>query len=249
MIDYMKRFCIATMLVVFITILFLGATGAQATAANGNANLDDWVWPVDGTLSDTFASRNGMHYGIDLSAPQGTPVYAANSGTVVKSYYSHSYGNVIFITHSNGMETVYAHLHKRLVTEGEQVARGEQIGEIGSTGRSTGNHLHFEVHNGPWNSEKTFAIDPLLVLGSQDNTPNKEYANEKEDSVTVSNPIASDGNHGEDIEMVTIEKGDTLWGFSQQYNVTVDELMEWNDLSSSLIVIGDQLKIYPSEVM
>lgn len=250
MFDYMKRLLIATMMVIFITILFFGAKGMQAVAATSNEDQEDWLWPVEGTISDTFASRNGSHYGIDISAPQGTPVLAANSGTVSKSYYSSSYGHVIFITHNNGMDTVYAHLHKRLATEGTKVARGEQIGEVGSTGRSTGNHLHFEVHNGSWNINKTFAIDPLQVLGNQENLPEKKYVKQQDDDAL---PVARDSVTNEktqdDIETITIEQGDTLWAFSQQYNVTVSELMEWNDLHSSLILTGEQLVIYQSDFM
>lgn len=86
-----------------------------------------------------------LHSGLDLAAPAGTSIRAALSGTVVKSYYSNSYGNYTVIDHGNGMTTAYAHQSKRLVSVGDTVNAGEVIGLVGSTGNSTGPHLHFEV--------------------------------------------------------------------------------------------------------
>ena len=235
MLEYTKRMMIVIGMAICITLLFLGA---NVSHAQENVVDLDWIWPVkEGTLTDQFGTRNGHHYGIDIAAEQGTPVFAAADGKVRRSYFSSSYGNVVFVTHENGMETVYAHLNRRLVTEGKKVKQGEPIGEVGSTGRSSGNHLHFEVHNGSWNVEKTFAIDPLLLFKNE--SPHQG----KEKTMTAATEKVSDNDRNDKL-VITIEKGDTLWGFSLQYGVSISKLKEWNGLDSSLIVAGDQLVIY-----
>jgi|GEM_PF-2983641 len=87
-----------------------------------------------------------FHRGIDLAAPTGAPVHAVAAGTVIKAAYDRSYGNVVVINHHNGHKTLYAHASKLLVKVGEKVKAGQQIARVGSTGHSTGSHLHFEIH-------------------------------------------------------------------------------------------------------
>ena len=79
------------------------------------------------------------------SAPNGTPIYAAQPGTAIIAGYSSAWGNYVVINHGNGITTLYAHMSKILTTKGATVSAGQQIGKVGSTGYSTGNHLHFEV--------------------------------------------------------------------------------------------------------
>lgn len=165
MLDFIKRFVIALILMAFIGMMIIGGRMIHAQGT------DYWQWPVDGVISSSFGSRDGEHKGIDIAAAKGTPVVAARSGLVKKSYLSHSYGNVIFIVHPHGYESVYAHLSERLARKGDHVDQGEMIGRVGSTGDSTGPHLHFEVHDGLWNIDKTNAINPLLVLGSNQQNP------------------------------------------------------------------------------
>ena len=86
------------------------------------------------------------HNGLDMAAPGGTPIYAAASGIVIDSKYSSSWGNVIQIDHGGGLVTLYAHCSYRGVEKGQTVAAGQQIGKVGTTGWSTGNHLHFTVY-------------------------------------------------------------------------------------------------------
>lgn len=109
-------------------------------------------WPVRGTLSSVFGVRISpftetpvFHHGLDIVARAGTPVVASASGVVVKSGYEALYGNLVVIDHGAGYRSAYAHLSSRTVEEGAFVNRGEELGNVGSTGRSTGPHLHYEV--------------------------------------------------------------------------------------------------------
>lgn len=123
------------------------------------------TWPLPGysTLSSYFGTRPNpfgqptqeYHSGIDIPAPKGTKIVAAYDGEVAWSYYSNSAGNWVGIDHGDGIYTVYMHMSKRLVSEGDKVKKGDVIGLVGTTGRSTGNHLHFGVRkNGQY-------VDPL----------------------------------------------------------------------------------------
>jgi murein DD-endopeptidase MepM/ murein hydrolase activator NlpD len=99
-----------------------------------------------GVRSDPFRGAAAMHAGIDLAGPLGTPIYATADGVVSDAgYNSGGYGNLVKIDHGRGIETRYGHLSAILVSPGLRIARGQQIGRMGSTGRSTGSHLHYEV--------------------------------------------------------------------------------------------------------
>jgi murein DD-endopeptidase MepM/ murein hydrolase activator NlpD len=99
-----------------------------------------------GVRSDPFRRASAMHAGIDLAGPVGTPIYATADGTISRSgWNSGGYGNLVEIDHGRGIVTRYGHLSKLLVNEGDRVTRGQVIGRMGSTGRSTGSHLHYEV--------------------------------------------------------------------------------------------------------
>ncbi|WHY97415.1 murein hydrolase activator EnvC family protein [Peribacillus simplex] len=124
--------------------------------------------PSAGYVSSTMGERwNKQHAGIDIAASGTVPVVAAADGVVSRSYFSSSYGNVVFVTHSIGGQqwtTVYAHLSSRQVGEGAVVAKGQQVGIMGNTGHSFGQHLHFELHKGPWNYSKSNAVNPLNYI-------------------------------------------------------------------------------------
>ncbi|MEO6433526.1 MAG: M23 family metallopeptidase [Sphingomicrobium sp.] len=99
-----------------------------------------------GVRSDPFNSGAAMHPGIDLAGPSGTPIYATADGAVLRSgWNSGGYGNLIELDHGRGITTRYGHLSKIVIEPGSKIARGQLIGYMGSTGRSTGNHLHYEV--------------------------------------------------------------------------------------------------------
>ena len=116
----------------------------------------NYMWPLPGyyRLSSLFGYRihpitgeAHSHTGIDIPAPGNTPILACKSGQVVTSAYHYSYGNYVVIDHGNGNSTLYAHMSSRAVSEGDMVTQGQTIGYVGTTGSSTGNHLHLEVRD------------------------------------------------------------------------------------------------------
>jgi len=139
---------------------------AQNSGGSGSSGGGGWVsgtgqlvWPTSGSISSNYGPRNGrMHQGVDISAPHGTAIVAADSGTVVTSTYAGGYGNYIVIAHGNGTTTLYAHMSSRAVGVGASVSKGQYIGSVGSTGNSTGPHLHFEV------SVNGSRVNPLGML-------------------------------------------------------------------------------------
>ncbi len=99
-----------------------------------------------GTRSDPFTGKSTMHHGMDFTGPEGSDIFVTGDGVVVEAGYSfYGYGNRVVIDHGYGFKTVYAHLKKIFVNEGQKLKRGEVIGSLGNTGRSTGAHLHYEV--------------------------------------------------------------------------------------------------------
>ena len=98
-----------------------------------------------GIRNDPFTGQLAMHEGLDFVAEVGSPIVATAAGTVTRSAWDPSYGNVVEVTHIEGFTTRYAHLSKRLVDVGQKVQRGETIAQLGNTGRSTGPHLHYEI--------------------------------------------------------------------------------------------------------
>ena len=146
------------------------------------ASLADWVrmaeapnlWPVEGRITagfgeriDPFNGEGAFHRGIDISTAFGTPVRAPADGIVTFAGDESGYGRLIQIEHSQGILTRYGHLSGFAVTEGQRVTRGQVIGYVGMSGRSTGPHLHYEVwvHNSPVNPYKFLRISPTASFG------------------------------------------------------------------------------------
>lgn len=119
----------------------------EALATINGINLS--VLPVSGTITSRFGAsssiRSSTHTGLDIACDKGTPIKAVAKGTVVFAGTHSAYGNLVKIDHGNGIQTWYAHCNKIYVQEGEEVSSGEAIAEVGSTGNSTGNHLHLEI--------------------------------------------------------------------------------------------------------
>lgn len=124
-------------------IIVTGTKALPAKAATGSFRRP----LAGGTFSSGFGPRWGtFHYGIDLAAPRGTAIYASDGGTVTKAGWSGALGYLVVINHGNGFETYYGHCSVINVKVGQKVAKSEKIAAVGSTGDSTGNHVHFEVH-------------------------------------------------------------------------------------------------------
>ena len=138
-----------------------GGTSASTTTGSGG-----YIWPLSGytRVSSPFGYRNcpfhgrELHGGCDIPAPGGTPIKAAKAGVVIISTYGASYGNYVVIAHGDGTRTMYAHQSSRAVSAGQTVSQGQTIGYVGSTGSSTGNHLHFEVWTGSSSSSR---VNPM----------------------------------------------------------------------------------------
>ena len=140
-----------------------------------------FLWPLAANLNtlsslyggrkDPINGRSSNHTGIDIPAARGTPIYAAKSGVVTTSVYGSgsywSYGNFVLISHKDGTSTLYAHMSSRNVKEGQTVRQGDVVGYVGTTGRSTGNHLHFEVRvNGKRTDPLNYFKDKALYFRS-----------------------------------------------------------------------------------
>jgi murein DD-endopeptidase MepM/ murein hydrolase activator NlpD len=135
------------------------AQGGSTSSGAGVPSASGFIWPVNGVVVSGFGMRWGrMHEGIDITASSGTPIWAAASGTVIHAGWLGGYGNLVVVDHGGGLSTAYAHASSILVGVGQQVSQGETVSLVGSTGNSSGPHLHFEVRvNGT-------AVDPLLYL-------------------------------------------------------------------------------------
>ena len=125
---------------------------------DGSVNIQpdgDYAWPLPssynvpwslfGGRTDPITGKSASHTGIDVAAPKNTTIYAAKGGVVLTSTYYGSYGNYVSVSHGDGTSTLYAHMNSRAVKEGDVVTQGQVLDYVGATGRTTGNHLHFEV--------------------------------------------------------------------------------------------------------
>jgi murein DD-endopeptidase MepM/ murein hydrolase activator NlpD len=139
---------------------YLRSASALAMTSRGNRSplavaSQPTIWPVDGRLigafgerTDPFSGEGAFHSGVDLGAVTGTPVRATGDGLVAFSDWESGYGKLVVIDHGGGLQTYYAHLSRSFVHAGEEVRRGEMVGAVGSTGRVTAPHLHYEVRIG-----------------------------------------------------------------------------------------------------
>lgn len=134
------------------TVTSSGGSAVASTGSNTSSKVVNLgitlIRPTTGTISSRFGLRSrDFHKGLDIAASSGTPIYAAAAGTVTVSAYGYNggYGNYVIISHGNGVQTVYGHCSSLCVSVGETVSQGQLIARVGTSGNSTGNHLHFEV--------------------------------------------------------------------------------------------------------
>ncbi|HOK46015.1 MAG TPA: peptidoglycan DD-metalloendopeptidase family protein [Bryobacteraceae bacterium] len=134
------------------------------------------MWPVEGTLrgyfgnrTDPFSGEGAFHRGVDISAPTGTPVRAAADGYVVQAQFISGYGRTVIIDHGNGLQTLYAHLSSFAVVPGQEIRQGEMIGAVGSSGRATAPHLHYEVRR------QGRAENPIRYMGRTQTAARRDF--------------------------------------------------------------------------
>lgn len=141
------------------------SSGSQSSQTTASAS--GFFWPIAsshrvtspfGWRTHPITGRRNLHGGIDIAAPNGTPIMASKAGVVVISQYGSSYGNYVVISHPDGTRTLYAHMSQRNVSAGDTVRQGQTVGLVGSTGSSTGNHLHFETWTGSSSSSR---VNPM----------------------------------------------------------------------------------------
>ena len=140
--DYLKR----------VKLLALPSKTARFLSPNGRPS----IWPVDGRLiqssfgqrTDPFSGEGAFHKGVDISAPYGTGVRVTADGIVVHTAIESGYGRLVIVDHGNGLHTYYAHLSRFYVHDGQEVRRGDYVGAVGTSGRVTAPHLHYEVRVG-----------------------------------------------------------------------------------------------------
>lgn len=127
----------------------VGTRETTTPVSTGSGGSGDYFWPVDGGYISAYQGDGRGHKGVDIAAPYGTPIYAAESGTVIETGdgWNGGYGNCVRVQHDDGNVTVYAHQSSIAVSYGDYVVKGQLLGYVGSTGDSTGNHLHFEVRS------------------------------------------------------------------------------------------------------
>lgn len=218
-------------------------------------SLRAYHYPYKGAIHPrgTFGPRRRRpHRGVDLPLKTGDPIYATFNGRVRISQYNHGgYGNLVVIRHDNGLETYYGHLSERLVTPGQWVEAGQIIGKGGSTGRSTGPHLHFETRY----YGQTF--DPQRLIDFQTGDLRRETIVLKRSYFDIHSNAAQDFEdevaEEEDAKKEAakpaatyhrIKSGDTLGGIARRYGTTVNRLCQLNGIKSTTTLrIGRSLRV------
>ena len=233
-------------------------------------SLDSYCCPNQTTPRSKFGYRHGRrHQGIDLPYPKGTPVPATFDGKVRISNYTRGYGNLVVIRHANGLETFYAHLSERKVEVEDWVSAGDIIGLGGSTGRSTGPHLHFETRYRGAAFDPSWIIDfekgtlrhRLLKVRSWYFNPNQRYVQDVDDEDEIFRTDEEDRLLAEQkakeeaaararaeaaaMKYHTVRSGDTLSGIAKRYRTSVRRLCQLNPglKETTVLQIGRRLRV------
>ena len=232
-------------------------------------SLDSYCCPYKATPRSLFGYRHGRrHQGIDLPLSTGTPIAAAFDGKVRISDYVSGYGNLVVLRHANGLETFYAHLSEAKVRSGDWVSAGDIIGLGGSTGRSTGPHLHFETRY------RGAAFDPSWLIDFQTGTlrhrllkvrnwyfnPNQRYVQNVDDEDEIFRTDEEDRLLAEEqakkeaaaraaaeaaaMRYHTVRSGDTLSAIARKYKTSVREICRLNGIKETTVLqVGRRLRV------
>lgn len=227
-------------------------------------DLSNFTIPVEGRVTSNFGRRGGRryHYGIDIKAQTGDTIYAAFDGKIrVKSYDRKGFGNYVVIRHLNGLETVYGHMSKFLVTENDFVMSGAPIGLAGNTGRSFGSHLHFETRFLGKPIDPNFIIDfenkvchrdtYLFSHDSYKKTSLSSRVIKRQEPISFAKSSTTSTNNkfvSGSVAHYKIKSGDTLEKIAQRNGVTVAQICELNNISTrTTLRVGKSLLLNANE--
>lgn len=224
-------------------------------------SVSSFVCPYMTKVYSPFGYRHGRrHQGVDLPLAMGTPVKAAFDGRVRLSRYVSGYGNLIIVRHENGLETFYGHLSKRLVKAGDWITAGQEIGLGGSTGRSSGPHLHFEVRylGYAFDPQRLFDFETgelranVLVLRRSHLDPSSRYVptsiDEEEDVYATDEQIIAEemriAAEKAAMKWHTVRSGDTVSGIAAKYGKSQRQIVSLNPgLNVNKIRIGQKIRV------
>ena len=224
-------------------------------------SVSSFVCPYVTRVYSKFGYRHGRrHQGVDLPLAMGTPVKAAFDGRVRLSRYVSGYGNLVIIRHENGLETFYGHLSKRLVKAGDWISAGQEIGLGGSTGRSSGPHLHFETRylGYAFDPQRIFDFETgelranVLVLRRSHLDPASRYVptsiDEEEDVYATDEQIIAEemriAAEKAAMKWHTVRSGDTVSGIAAKYGKSQRQIVSLNPgLNANRIRIGQKIRV------
>lgn len=210
--------------------------------------------PVSGNPISEFGWRGRrVHTGIDIKLNRGDSVYCAFDGIVRVSRYYSGYGNIVVVRHYNGIETVYAHLSRRLVSVNDTLKCGQVLGLGGRTGRATCDHLHFETRYNEqpfnprliidFNAKELYSDTLLLTQHAFKFSKNKDKSISPHQSTQITQKTLSEFNTNNS-KVHIVQKGDTLFSLARKYNTTVDLLCQVNGIErNDILRLGQKIKI------
>lgn len=208
-----------------------------------NARGNNFSWPTPWTArpSSHFGPRwRRFHYGLDLALPTGEPIYAAFDGVVRISKFNRSYGNLVIIHHTNGLETYYAHMSQRNVVAGQQVKSGEIIGLCGNTGRSRGSHLHFEIRymGNALNPENVLDCASHDLISDELSLTSSSFRKVSKNGRGASGSGKSSGG------WYRVRQGDTLEKIARRNGTSITQLCKLNGISrNKTLHPGEKLRV------
>lgn len=200
-----------------------------------NDSCDHYTPPVKGPITSSFGRRKWRyHYGMDIDLKTGDTVRVAFNGKVRISTYSKTYGHVVVVRHDNGLETIYAHLSKRLVKIDSIINTGTVIGLGGNTGHSYGSHLHFEVR---YFDE---ALDPRDIISFENHTTHYDVLNISQCNFMYKEELKLMSA----IKYHRVRSGNTLGYIAQKHGTSISKLCRMNGISrNSILRIGQRIRV------